>query len=629
MCGIAGLVSIDGRKTPDRRVVASMLAEIRHRGPDDEGLFEDSGICFGHARLSIQDLTPAAHQPMLGLDGSVLVYNGEIYNHPEIRSQLPEHPPFQSTGDTETLLRALTRWGLDTLPKLNGMFSFAWWASRRRTLYLVRDRLGVKPLYWTIAEGWLIFCSELRGILATGLVPYEPDPQAVADYLALRFVPAPATAVKGIFKLPAGHWLSLHRGNIRVQAWWRLPVAPMHAGAPPHYQTRFEELFDDAVRLRLRADVPVGVFLSGGLDSSAVAAVARRYQPIASYAVAFDMGGFYDERFYARLVAERLQTDHHETVVSSHEFKMTLPAAVRQLDEPITDMAALPLYLLARRTARDLKVVLSGEGSDEVLGGYNFNRIALKLAALDALQMVPKGLRDYLAAVAAPALRRWLLRLSCPSDRYPAMQALHITSVFTDANTRELLAPVGRLLPARRHIDAQYAAVAHADPLNQMMAVYAGFWLAEDLLMKADKMTMAHGLELRVPFLDYRLVEFLFLLPGTTKVSGPHTTGTKKLLRKAMQRTLPHPVLTRDKRGFPVPLAELAKRDAPWLLDILKKPTGIAALFEPTALERWIARHIRKENVWPQIWNLACLWLWDRQMRELTHSALNTRKVAA
>ncbi len=616
MCGIAGIVSLDSKRTPPRAPLERMLNAIRHRGPDDEGIHIAPGVALGHRRLSILDLSPAGHQPMAHEAGHVLTYNGEIYNYVELRDALGLEAG-QARGDTAVLVQALARWGEGALDRLNGMFAFGWWNARERSMLLVRDRFGIKPLYYAVTADALVFASELRAILASGLVDYEPDPQAVSDYLGLRFVPAPLTAVRGVFKLPPGSLLTLTGGRVQVRSWYRLPVAGMFEADPADAQERFEALFEDAVDLRLRADVPVGVFLSGGLDSSAVAAVASRAQPIDSFAVAFEKGGFYDERFYARQVARRLGTRHHELVVTAAQFRAELPEILGRLDEPITDLAALPLYFLAAEARRHVKVILSGEGSDEVLGGYDFNRIATRLRLIEEWQRIPKGLRDAGIAVTQGRIRALLTRLNAPTDRYPALRGQYIISIFTDAERRALLGPqASGLGDPRRYIDAAYADVAHADPFNQIMAVYSGSWLSEDLLMKADKMTMAHALELRVPFLDYRLVEHLFSLQGLTKVRGPATTGTKRMLRRAMRGRLPRSVLTRDKRGFPVPLAEWARDEVDWFADLFADRSGVGGLFERRAVDNLLTRQRRGEHVWQRAWNLAALYLWDRRMRE-------------
>lgn len=628
MCGIAGIVALDGKTPPPREAVERMLASIAHRGPDDAGIAADTGVVFGHRRLSIQDLSAAAHQPMRHPAGNWLTYNGEIYNHREVREALGG-PDLQSSGDTETLLHALAAWGEEALPRLNGMFAFAHWNKKERALLLVRDRLGVKPLYYATTGGMLLFASELKALLASGLVAYELDPQAVGDYLGLRYVPAPLTPVKGVFKLPAGHLLTLRKGRIETTAWWRLPVAGMDAPPPRDAGERFAALFDDAVEKRLLADVPVGVFLSGGLDSSAVAAVVAARQPVKSFSVAFESGGYYDERFYARAVARRLGTQHDELVVTERQFREKLPEVLGQLDEPIMDLAALPLYFLAERARQEVKVVLSGEGSDEVLGGYNFNRIVFKLRALEAFQRIPRGLRDGVRSVSSGRVREKLTELSWAIDRYPALKGMHITRIFSEAERAKLLGEWGQgVLPARRHVDAAYAAVAHADPINQILAVYTGSWLAEDLLMKADKMTMAHGLELRVPFLDYRLVEYLFSLPGEAKVSGPATTGTKRLLRKAMRGRLPRSVLTRDKRGFPVPLAEWVRSRPRWFEETLGASQGVGSYFDRGELTALMRRARAGEHVWQPVWNLATLWIWDAAMRRAVASAVRVREAA-
>jgi asparagine synthase (glutamine-hydrolysing) len=627
MCAIAGIAALDGKALPPREAVERMLGVLAPRGPDDAGLVVEPGVALGHRRLSIVDLTPAAHQPMRHAAGYLLTYNGEIYNHAEVRAALGAGD-YPSTGDTATLLAALARDGEQALKSLNGMFAFGFWNRKDRSLLLVRDRLGVKPLYYARTKNWLIFASELRAILASGLVAYEPDAQGVADYLRYRYVPAPLTAAKGIFKLPAGHLLRVKRGRVTSEAWWQLTVAAADDPAPAQAQEVFEAILNDAVRRRLMADVPVGVFLSGGLDSSAVAAIVAEERTVDTFSVAFEGGGFYDERFYARQVARRLGTRHHETVVSDAQFARALPEVLGKLDEPIMDLAALPLYFLAELARSEVKVALSGEGADEVLGGYNLNRIAFELKALAAYQRIPRGLRDAARSFLGARMRAWLTPLSWPAGRYPALRGLHITRVFDAAQSRRLLGEWGReTLNPGRHLEAAYGRVAHADPLNQIQAVYTGAWLAEDLLMKADKMSMAHGLEVRVPFLDYRLVEFLFSLPGPMKVSGPATTGTKRMLRRAMRGRLPAAVLSRDKRGFPVPLAAWV-RSRPRYFEEILGGGGLPGRLDRRAMTELLQSARRGAHVWPQVWNLTALALWDARMRGAASAARPEREAA-
>ncbi len=556
MCGIAGRVNRDRDRPVDARAIDGMSRILAHRGPDGDGCRIDGRVGLCHRRLAIVDRRAGA-QPMQNEDGTVwIVYNGEIYNHETLREELVAlGHAFRTKSDTEVVVHGWEAWGADVLRRLWGMFAFALWDGRTETLLLARDRLGVKPLYYTLAGGDLVFASEAKAIFCHEDVPCEVDPEARLAFLQHRYVPGPRTAFQGVHRLQPGQRLLFQNGRMRLERWWEVePVA-----APPASVAEATEeltsLFVDAVERRLMGEVPVGVFLSGGIDSSAVAWAMSRATggtPLRSYAVGFPGEGEGGELGYARLVAQALGTEHHEVLLTPKAFEAFLPRLVWHLDEPVGDSACVPLFHLAEAAKPDVTVVLSGEGSDEILAGYG---IYWRMLALEQAQRLGKP---------GSAALGWLARALGPgkASRYlrwaslPLEQRYRGVSVALDPELRRRLFGEERAsADAEAEWQAIWAASAGRSPLSRLLHADLKTWLPDDLLVKADKMTMASAVELRVPFLDHRLVELAAALPDAWKLRG--TTG-KWLLRRAMAGKLPRVVLERPKRGFPVPFS-------PWL----------------------------------------------------------------
>lgn len=559
MCGIAGLVRYPGSPAERRAIVERMGDAIRHRGPDDSGSFADQHAALGMQRLSIVDLAHG-HQPMATADGAIqVVFNGEIYNHRELRRDLiARGETFTTDSDTEVLLRQYARFGVGGFDALNGMFAAAFWDARSRELCLVRDRMGVKPLYYYWDGRVFAFASEIKALFAVPDIDRTIEPQAIWDYLTFRYVPMPGTIWRHIHQLPAAHRLSIHAesGAPVVTRWWSIPAA----GAAPGLDdaemvASFGSLFSDAVSLRMIADVPVGVMLSGGIDSSAVAAVASEtHDRVKTFSVSFADSPATDERAYARAVAAHLGTDHAEIEIGRAQFVDFLPQFVQLTDQPLADLASVPLYYVSKLAAESVKVTLSGEGADEILAGYDFDRwwrVREQSGARD--------LRD---------------------DLVPP----HMTNYMDSAQKRELM----RGAHYRDSADVLRARVAEAGdrhPLDQMLYLYCQDWLIEDLLMKADRMSMGNSIELRTPFLDYRLVEWAARAPLGAKI-GPDESGrltTKHVLRRFCEGRLPASILTRPKQGFPVPVYG-------WLSDVLKDHAIDLVLADNAKLHQWFDR---------------------------------------
>ena len=607
-----------------------MQATIIHRGPDDQGEWAADGIALGMRRLSIIDLA-GGRQPMTNEDGSIhIVYNGEIYNFQELRpALLKKGHTFRTASDTEVILHQYEEDGSDCVQRFNGMFAFAIWDQSRRTLFLARDRLGVKPLYYYGDGRYFLFASEIKALLASGLIPRELNPQALWDYLTFRYVPQPQSMWRGVKKLLPGHTLALKAGDGApvIRRYWDIPYEnPSPLTRPEEYEEEFSHLFVDAVQKRLIADVPVGILLSGGLDSSAVAAAIAEVHNtrLNSFSVAFKDATATDELPFARQVAAQVGTNHQEIVIGAKEFCEFLPRLVYYTDEPLADLAAVPLYYVSGLAVKQVKVVLSGEGSDEVLGGYHFDRTLRHWDLLRAWQRFPVWLRECAPKVAGLLGKdtgKLLERANTPWSGWLEAHPLNMTNYLTSEMKLALFRESPPLPDSLDQVRQELGRVAGRDFLHQLLYLYCQSWLVEDLLMKADKMTMAQSLELRVPFLDYRLVEWAARAPAWVKVKGHGLIKgyqTKWVLRRFAQTRLPQAILTRPKQGFPVPVYG-------WLQDRLK---GWATSLL-TAGDSQICRWLRPEEVQKQLqkgtapeaslldrhrlWNLLILELWARE----------------
>jgi asparagine synthase (glutamine-hydrolysing) len=622
MCGIVGWLNVDVSPEASEQTLRRMCASIEYRGPDDQGLFFDQGVGLGMRRLSIVDIA-GGHQPMSSDDGLLqLVFNGEIYNHDELRRRLISRGVrFGSRSDTEVILRTYELDGLEGFRSFNGMFAIALWDGRSRTLHLVRDRLGVKPLYYSVDGRKVVFASEIKAILASGFIGREVNARAMWDFMTYRYVPAPETIWSKIFKLKPGHWLSLKYGEAvgEPARWWDVPT-DLDASCDKDEQAvdEFSALFENAVDLRMVADVPVGILLSGGLDSSAVAAAAaRKGAHVETFSVAFEGASEIDERAFARLVAARLGTRHHEVEISCKEFIEFLPRFTYLTDEPLADLASVPLFHVNQLARQSVKVVLSGEGSDEIFGGYTFDRW---------VSLWDKA-RQLKSSHHAGSLRSWTSRAlgalaTAPSDpvvetdlrRLP--EPLVMTNLSSSAEKngwfRLSVAAPDSLQRVRDHLTR----IGDQDPLNQALYTYCQDWLVEDLLMKADRMSMANSVELRTPFLDYRLVEWAWRLAPRLKV-GRDAAGqyaTKLILRKYARTRLPASVIERPKMGFPVPMyGWLSDRLSGWAREVLAGGARVRDWVRDEAISEFLNRGTdpsADSQARHRLWNLLVLEHW-------------------
>ncbi|NUQ11011.1 MAG: asparagine synthase (glutamine-hydrolyzing) [Gemmatimonadaceae bacterium] len=628
MCGLCGIALPRGStRRLDRGLLESMMGTIVHRGPDGSGLYLDNGIGLGHRRLSIVDPALGA-QPMAVADGAVqIVYNGEVYNHPALMPALQaEGVRYRTHCDTETILHLYLRHGRDVPRRLRGMFAFAIWDARSRELLLARDRFGVKPLYYVHApDGALYFASEIKALLAAGAVRAALNLPAFPDYLANHGTSGADTLFEGVKRLPPGHTLTWRDGTIDIERYWSLSFSPGAIDTRPGrvLVDEYRERFRESVRLRLMADVPLGMFLSGGIDSASITAMMSTLvdEPIRTFSVAFAEREA-NELAYARLVAERYRTDHHETVVTPDEFFAALPRMVWHEDEPIAHPSSIALYFVSRLAAERVKVVLTGEGSDETLGGYGRYRYTVWNMALGRLA---RGLTGSLGRRIGAALvdrlpsgSRWQHRLRRTALTRPAsLDDLYFDNfaVFDRAGLRGLLAPEHRETLAS--IDPY--AVAHdllrttdaGSLLNQLLHVDLATYLHE-LLMKQDQMSMAASIESRVPFLDHPLVEFTATLPERLKLRG---RTTKYVLREAMRDWLPPEILSRRKMGFPVPVGQWFRNAYRPVIDemVLGDRARSRGLFDSAFVRAMVGEHqagVRDHS--ERLWSLVNVEAWHR-----------------
>jgi asparagine synthase (glutamine-hydrolysing) len=625
MCGIAGIVAADRLHEDDRARAQRMRDIITHRGPDGAGLHVDEHAALAHRRLSIVDLA-GGHQPLSNEDGSIWVtYNGEIYNHASVRPELEAAGHrYRTRSDTETIVHAYEEWGDDCVHRFRGMFAFALWDAPRRRLLLVRDRLGVKPLYWTMAGDRLLFASEIKSILESGLVEARPNRRVISEVLATRYTSGTETMFEGIQKLLPGHRLVFEGGRVQITQYWDLPIdgpdPELEAMPEAALVERFRGLLEESVRLRLMADVPLGMFLSGGIDSSAVAALMARQidRPVQTFSVAFADRAF-SELTYAREVAQAIGADSHEIVIDDADFFGALPRLVWHEDEPIAHPSSVPLHFVSALAREHVKVVLTGEGSDELLAGYGkYPRSLLNWKAGGVYERVlPAGVRKAVAGSMVPRLPgrlgRYARRSFLAMPRHPAAMFFDNFAGMPMHLQHELLDP--SLLAGNDPYASSLEYYEHANGstgvLGRLLYTDVKTYLLE-LLMKQDQMSMSTSIESRVPFLDHVLVEFAARLPDRLKLNG---FTTKRILREAVRGVLPTSILTRPKMGFPVPFANWMR--GTWshaasdvLLDRRARERGIV---QPAAVAALLDAHREgRRAAGDAIWALLNLELWFR-----------------
>ena len=599
MCGIFGVLHFDGSPV-ERAALRAMAQRSVHRGPDDEGFHLDGACGIGMRRLSIIDLA-GGHQPLSAADGSLtLVCNGEIYNFRELRRELEQLGHRFATGsDSEALLHGYAQWGDEVVQRLNGMYGFALWDARRRRLLIGRDRLGVKPLYVYRDARRLAFASEAKALLGLPGVRAEIEPGALFSYLNLGYVAAPLSMFKGISKLPPATLLSVEDGRHSERRYWSIPQTTEQGIAEEQWIERVRQRIDDSVRMQMVSDVPIGAFLSGGVDSSSVVGVMASHspRPIRTYAIGFEGAGaeaYYNELPYARRVAELFGTEHREILVRPDTAAL-LPRLLWHMDEPVSDSAFVTTYLVSEFARREVTVILSGVGGDELFGGY---RRYLGEHYRARFERLPAWMRRTVAAAGrrlpsdrhTPLLnfsrlaKGFLETASLPfEERYRSY-----VEVFPQHEAARLLRADGLARPDR--IAEAFLNAGGEDGLNRMLAVDAQTQLPDDLLLLTDKMSMATSLECRVPLLDHELVELAARMPQEVKVRGGRL---KHAMKQAMSDLLPPDILERKKRGFGTPMGAWLKGELAPLMHGLLSEESVAArgLFQPAAVRELIAQH--------------------------------------
>ena len=621
MCGIAGyLAGADAEAATLREPVLRMCDRLIHRGPDMHGMMVDGPVCLGHRRLSIIDLSPEGAQPMGNEDGSIqVVVNGELYNFVELRASLEgKGHRFRSGSDSEVALHLYEEMGPDFVSELRGMFALALWDGKKRQLVLARDHVGKKPLFYWFGKQGLLFASEVRALVAIGWVPREPNFEAIDAYLGLQYVPSPETAFRGVHKLPPGCLAVCKPGQDpvvqRYSAWDFHPRA-VEATDRHELAVELRRRLEESVRLRMVADVPLGAFLSGGIDSSLVVALMARQssRPVKTFAVGFPEQDL-SELPFAKLVADRYATQHHEIMVNP-DMVAIVPKIALHYGEPFADASAVPTWYLCEVTKRHVTVALSGDGGDENFGGYDRYRVA---RLLNRLLKLPRPIRATLAAVlrnlpfaAAQPLRNTGVRFrQSAAERYEGW-ICH----FEHRERLALYEPEFRAQFQRDAVAARFAdtidGCAAGDAIGRLMELDTQTYLPDDILVKVDIASMAHALEVRAPLLDREVIRFAAGLPTKFKLRG---STTKLILRDVARDLLPPTILKRGKRGFGLPIhrwmrGELASLSRDTLLDATARRRG---LFRPAAVEALLAAHARGEPRGQQIWNLMMLELWFR-----------------
>ena len=633
MCGICGKLAFDGEAPSSHALVKSMAATIQHRGPDDEGYYVSGPVALGFRRLSIIDLK-SGHQPLSNEDDTVwIVFNGEIYNYQELRSFLvSKGHEFKTRTDTEVIVHLYEEFGPECLQKLRGMFAFAIWDSKANTLLLARDRVGIKPLYYSLTNSALVFASEIKAILADTSVNRQIAPELIDRFLTFFYVPGEETLLKGIQKLAPGHYLLVKDGQAVLKQYWdlRFEESSTYRNAE-QAEADLLALLSETVNQHMIADVPVGVLLSGGVDSTGVLSLAvnETDKKISTFTVGFSGGQVADERPYAKLAAERYGTQHYDMTISAKDFAAFLPQYVWHMEEPVCEPPAIALYYVSKLARNHVKVLLSGEGGDEAFAGYSnyrnlvwlerfkqggplLNRtFARGMSFADSLFHLPR-LAKYAPLMKDRFPDYYYSRTSNPHHFTGNRLGETYSSGFASSINRERsLEPVRRL----------QAKVRNRNLLDAMLYIDTKTWLPDELLIKADKMTMANSVELRVPLLDHKVLEFAASLPTNFKLNG---FKTKYILKRALSQKIPIEIRDRKKAGFPVPYESWLRNDLKETVwDVLTDRKAIdRGYFSKAGIESLLRANSNGANYSKEVFSLLNLELWQRTFLESEKVAL-------
>ena len=627
MCGICGIAGPKGEELASPSLLSSMCRTIHHRGPDDEGQFIDAGIALGVRRLSIIDVE-GGHQPLSNEDGTVwIAHNGEIYNFPGLRKELMDRGhAFKTDTDTETVVHGYEEWGEGFVRKLNGMYAFALWDGTRRKLHIVRDRVGIKPLYYTLlVDGTLVFGSELKALLVHPGVERSLNPQALDLYLTLEYIPEPLSIFSGIHKLPAGCCLTYEGGRTHVKKYWEIEPAQENSDDSSRFSVMElqEELFgllEESVRLRLISDVPLGAFLSGGVDSSSIVGLMHRLgtRPIKTFSIGFQ-DRTYDELHHARRIAQRFETDHEEFIISPKALELT-DKLIRQLDEPFGDFSVFPTFLVSEMARKHVKVILSGDGGDELFAGYDHYQ-AQAMARFPLMSLFQKPVSAFMKPLPPSPKKKGLWnkakRYAQGFEHNPDLRHFRWMMFLSNSLKHRLYSPefihnMGGLkdIHQAKPLETVFSRLHEFDDITGELYLDLKTYLVDDILVKVDRMSMAASLESRVPLLDHKIIEFAFQLPGKLKLKG---LKSKWIFKKTMERLLPEENIYRSKEGFSIPIKH-------WLRDELKdlmlhyldqKRIQNEGLFNYTTIKKMIDRHLQgRENYSHQLWALLVFEIW-------------------
>jgi asparagine synthase (glutamine-hydrolysing) len=640
MCGICGIFDAEGRGSSQEPIVRRMASMIAHRGPDEEGYHVTPHCVLGHRRLKILDLSPRGRQPMTNEDGTIWVsFNGEIYNYQDLRNDLVRHGhQFRSEADTEVLLHLYEEKGEKLLNDLNGMFAFALWDSRSGKLLLARDRFGKKPLYYYIDGSRLLFASEVKGILADSSVPRQIDPEALSAYLSLGYVPSPACIFKGIQKLPAASWITIELDPATLglktdgpHRYWTLRYQPDPRLTEAECVPRIQDLVRDAVRVRLFSDVPLGAFLSGGLDSSTVVAAMAEVSeiPVETFSAGFDEESFNELRF-AEIVAKRFGTNHHVLHCSPNVLDI-LPKLVYHFDEPFADSSAIPTYCISEAARQQTTVILSGDGGDEIFAGYTRYDEGIRLSRQQKTMpgILVGGIYRFLAEFYPVAVRGWgiLNKRSLPDlDSYIADMCIYQSPQKRALLAHEWRSPSDEQAFRLGHDLAD--AVGGDEFLSKMQGMDQMLYLPDDILVKVDRASMAVGLETRAPLLDYRLAEFMSTVPENLRY---HKGIKKYLLKQAVRTKLPAEIIDRPKMGFAVPLKHWFHGQAADLVCdvLLSKSARERGVFHPQELKRLVDGHQGGRDHSAQLWAAVFFESWCQKWLDHSVTAMAEASMTA
>jgi asparagine synthase (glutamine-hydrolysing) len=623
MCGICGKLMFDPGSHVPTDLLRDMADAIRHRGPDDEGFYSSGQVGLGFRRLSIIDLS-SGHQPLSNEDGTVwIVFNGEIYNYLTLRHELiSKGHTFKTQSDTEVIVHLYEEYGVDCLQKLRGMFAFAIWDAAQKQLFMARDRVGIKPLYYYVGKTFISFASEIKAILTDPAVEREIDPAIVDRFLTYLYVPGAQTLLRNLFKLEPGHALVVKNGERKSWRYWDLD----YSSEDKHYSSReledqLVQLLDEAVQLHMVSDVPVGFLLSGGVDSTAMLsfAASKTDQPLSTFTIGFSSQGVVDERPYARLAAQRFGSKHYELSISPDDFASFLPSYVWYMEDPICQPPAIALYFVSKLASEHVKVLISGEGSDEAFAGYeNYRNIfwfeTIKKFLGPMRKPLGKGMSELGRLVHSRVLTKYGPLMGLKFEQYYLSRT---SSPFTLFNQE------GRSLYSDemfQKVDKEYSVSVTREYLekaesfgflDKMLYVDTHTWLPDDLLVKADKMTMANSVELRVPFLDHKVLEFAARLPRNQKVRG---WAMKYMAKRALKNHVPKEILDRQKMGFPVPYQFWFRNSLrSWASEILlDEKTLSRGYFKRGAIEQMMKQDLGDPVRSREIFSLVVLELWHR-----------------